>query len=639
MKKFKVLSDNKRRGVEGELRALLEEIVKCTRSTVGFIAYIESGTSKAHSHGGNELNDSFYFVIQPELWIKRQDDRGVVWAAQDGLTGLATKNGVPVIYPSDPGSKESYIEVSADIASEMVAPFHCENCPSGVVLLDRIAPAESFSEHDRSTLIDYVKRIEEILNPPPAPEIIEGLDSLVAQCLDRTSSLRGYIAIKAFDGSIKYMHAGKDTELFLELSSTEGLCGEVFQIGRPCNIGNVLNCQGYVPSAVEIQSECIFPITHRGLTIGIVNMESPVKDHFGVDRESIIRETAELAGKFVMPPLVKPQVDYFYGLWDLFEFIVYTLDSSAREDVDDVQQQVLAKLCTTAHYVTHSTSAAFWLRESKEGVPAIFSDFLPDGASGPEAFDDSAFDEGKSLPTDDGKILVFDELMLYGKVLGRLGVTLNSTEDPDVPVEAQAMLHRLVQIVATAFRRRMMQNQYKVFLNSVRGISRKDASEVDIAEAVRAIPSMLECDHCTLFVRVTNDRFYPFASSSDSVLPHGSETFYSSEQEKGLVPFVIRRKLSLKINNVMDKQEMRRISKDLNCNPPLESVGRLVEELEPKFRSMLVVPVEVGDEICGVLRAYRNIDSRRSGFASFEVNMMETVCSLLGRVLRSSKSI
>lgn len=123
---------------------------------------------------------------------------------------------------------------------------------------------------------------------------------------EKTACVRGYIAIRDWDSSLYTIEAGDNTDVFIQLSENEGVCGYVLQTGKEINIKNTrippnLIHQGeprfhYISSDSKIRSEFVCPFEKDGSVFAILNLESHHENNFRKRRrEQILGARDEIA--------------------------------------------------------------------------------------------------------------------------------------------------------------------------------------------------------------------------------------------------------------------------------------------------------------------------------------------------------
>ena len=114
------------------LRLLLQEVVRITNATSGSIAMID--------HKKGILNIETAINIPPRVWKKLKLELGV------GVTGYSAWTGKP-LRVTDVKRDPRYVQVKADIRSEMALPMVLEGKVIGVINVDSTRPA-AFTEED-----------------------------------------------------------------------------------------------------------------------------------------------------------------------------------------------------------------------------------------------------------------------------------------------------------------------------------------------------------------------------------------------------------------------------------------------------------------------------------------------------------
>ncbi|GEO37696.1 hypothetical protein SAE02_18440 [Skermanella aerolata] len=251
------------------------------------------------------------FVGDGEIEVKRQfttDHDWRIWHTdlEDGLIGEALRTGQIVEWdekrPNTPflkGDPRTIYEIAASISFKDKA--------TAVLLIDYFKEDPADRAHHWK-IQGWRGEIAEILATPEREEteIRNHILNAVQVSVDQTKSIRGYIALKQWDGTIRYFTAGQGRDKFRYLSQLEGICGEVMRTGVFQNVGNVWNHPQYRSSDDSIQSEAVAPIKVRGdECIGVLNLESAEANHYTPEREAAILRSADeiidLADRFRRP--------------------------------------------------------------------------------------------------------------------------------------------------------------------------------------------------------------------------------------------------------------------------------------------------------------------------------------------------
>jgi|GEM_PF-6310045 len=614
MDNFSIVPLELRQELEKTLKILFHEATHKLKADHAFIAYIDRPYAD---------NKPKFFNIQPALWQKRPGEHPLLLEVTEGVSGMAVSKDCALLFPGDAGTEKVFRGDRGVVVSEIVIPLHYNNRCTGVLLMDIRHGKVPFSKAELRVAKEFGLLIDRHLRAPEQAR--KELYALAEECRQRTSSTRGYIAVKAFDSKLEYFSVGEGVEAFLPLSATEGLCGDVFQTGRSINIGKVLDNQDYVSSAAEIQSECIFPVKLKGLVLAIVNMECVAVEHYTEQRIAVMDEIARRAQSLITAHRPVPDVDYFYGLWNLFENMIYTLNQSAKDASLYIWDNMIERLCEAAEYVTGG-EAVFWDRVNSKPLPQMFSR-IPDA--------ETALEKGAIHHCDNRSFIIYDPLRSDGDHLGTLGVRIDGIYDEADASKALDQLNRLIGVVSISFKRRQLQIQQQQYLNALHCLSRSEVSWSDLDAIIQEIPQILDCTGCALFYRreISDSRFYLGPSSCQQFVFASEESYYSADQPFGLIPYCIATGKTVCVNNVT--QIPKANAGDVQGSTAPQFSDGILEEPRDCYRSILIAPLLYENEIVGVMRCYRNKESTSSGFGIQDTQMLETICALSAHVVAS----
>jgi len=243
------------------------------------------------------------------------------------------------------GKPDYFLPAEQRTVAELAVPIDFQDRITAVLLVDyfenevipsrpEVAGKEAIWRHQLERVLGELEREENELRA----EIL----NVTAHCVRETGSIRGYTALKRWDGSIDYFPSGDGIEVFRQLSQLEGVCGEVFRKGEFLNAPDVSKNPNYFPSDRNVRSEAVAPIRLKTVgsgggplplgegVIGVLNMESHRLDHYNLDRERLIRESAAYLGtrasRFRTPPGTDIG-DHSRALSDLIEAFSGPLDT------------------------------------------------------------------------------------------------------------------------------------------------------------------------------------------------------------------------------------------------------------------------------------------------------------------------
>lgn len=610
-----VLPEFYRRGLGPRLRRRLEEACGHFNVEQAFIAFIE---------------DDGLFWVSKNLWIGREKLPLLILDIHEGLCGWAARENKVVAYPQDQDAKQHFLHaapIEPTAVSQMVGPIHYLDKVTGVVLLHSMNPQQYFGESDKKILRErFLQNMDsEIRNAGKTGKTRRSIRRAAERCFDRIpDNARGYIAVKGWDGRLDYFKVGDDQEKLLDLDLWEGLCGRVMATGEPINSPDVLAEPAYQPSDPEIRSEIVYPIKDGDEVTGVINMEHRQFGAYDTEFESFLMgEAAGLSS--LIRDFRKPPGDHFgYGLGDLVGSVTGLLEVAAHRDVIDVERRIIDLLQKKAANVLRARKWRWWWdaekppltnrREVQEGI-------LQGGLE----------EEG------DGKYILYATVSLSGTPVGVIAI------EKDEPGEDDRRILQVFCRVAAAFLRQWRhENQLRLYIELLQILTKYQNGTGVIEQAVLDLPRLLDAQHCTLFYRAViagGVVFVPGPSTSRNVYEvrgaPDADPWYEPREDGGLTAWVAATGLPLRIRNISENSELRDVS------PSLEWKGRLSEDRESKARSYLACPIfapgisgqPTPEDIIGVLRAYRDLKSRRSGFSEKDLLILQTVSRLLEKPL------
>ncbi len=594
-----------------ELEQKLEKRLKKIYSHLGpgqaFIQFIGDIKSSKNS-----------IPLQPppeKLWIRNEGLKVQVLPSETpGLTGWAAINNKLIIYPTDPESKKHYAEADPRVNTEIVGPIHYNRRVTGVVLFDCMQENRIYEKAERDILRKFLHEIDQEIHniewhSKEQPAGIQ-LTSIVNNCYIETISVRGYIAVKRWDGLLEYFTVGHEKEVFLELSPHEGLCGKVFRTGKYENLKDLLKDGNYIPSDNGIKSEIVYPIKLRGETIGVINLESYLPDAYNETTIELLEKWSEVAASHAEIYRTPPDSNFGFAIADLYQTSLWIRPDESQEKHEE---DIRATLERWANGLLGGKKCEFWMSKHHP------SPNLLRGKSWDEAV------KGDTISASSNSVL-YAPVLLQGDPIFIIAIELkNESRSQDLQT-----LKALCRIASEVFRRATYEYRMRRFINLVVFLSSQGHNEAAIDQAVQEIPFILQSNHCTLFYPLEyNERaiFVPGPSTAEEIHVKGHHPGYLPKAKEGLTGFVAETGKPLRIRNVRDASELSTLYQNLIWQ------SRISEEIELECRSLLAFPVFNSDltKVIGVLRTHRDSNSRKSGFTNEDEHMFEVIAHLLSK--------
>ncbi len=565
-----------------------------------------------------------------------QDHVVAALRTDEGLMGYCLKTGKTWCYPDDPITKNIIRTIARRPVTEIVSPVFYNGEPTAVLLVDFFAGDKlvKITNQFRTKVEQAAAEISAILEDQSKTR--QGLQNsilkIVSDCKIRTGSVRGYLAIKGWDGKLQYITTESDDSIFLALNQTEGLCGRVFQKGEPLNFGNVWDAEGYVASDTSVQSECIYPIRVDGVVVAVLNMESDRSDYYDDIKEEAIKKSAALLTDLVAQ----------YRMLDLEH--VNSIDAQHAYVSDFIEQasthfRLMKKISATSVHIEITRFIEERLRRLfKAEKPVIWDTPAAPPVEMKGLSWEQRIEEGCRLINGGEsakKYLVYSPLRIDGQLKAVIGFVTN---DPP-PEIAQHVAEQFCRIGSSIAELTIENYRSALFERLVRNLlARRDRE--GLSDVVRDVPSIIDCDHCTVLGTKQVDGcdvLIPLASSSENVFKdYDSQLFYRMGPDvyDGFTGFVGMTGNPLTRYPPQDSERLTPVSEG---QPPW---ARKTSEVREDLAALLVLPIidpETG-RVTGALRVVRTKRHRkaRTPLEARFVERLETICSMLGEMFGSS---
>jgi len=74
----------------------------------------------------------------------------------------------------------------------------------------------------------------------------------------------------------------------------KGVCGSVAETGKVLRVGDVHAFEGHIACDVDSRSEIVLPLVRNGELIGVLDLDSPVRNRFDEKDEQLLQEIVEI---------------------------------------------------------------------------------------------------------------------------------------------------------------------------------------------------------------------------------------------------------------------------------------------------------------------------------------------------------
>jgi GAF domain-containing protein len=564
------------------------------------------------------LSDERFLELRPNL-ITDLRWRIYYAAADSGLIGEAIRAN-DIVFWSNNGlwsgrGSEKFSRGDSRTIGEVAAPVLFQGAPTAVFLIDYF---EGEILPDRIPLrIRVAKWIAELSEALISLEREDSrlraeIASITLQCVKETRSVRGYTALKKWDGTISYFMAGQDVDRFKYLNQLEGICGEVFRKGDFQNVGYVWDHPRYIASDDRVSSEAVAPIVISDDVVGVLNVEALGRNHYKQSDEEKIKEYAkqltQLAVKYRSPAWSDIGI-HSRLLSDLIESFSIPNDYlSSVEEYKRIEEWafdlVRKKVCTLE--VVRSADLV-----EVEGKSELLTSLEEEFTQTAGGIDSYHVHEG------DASCEVVFPMLVDGRPKFYLVILCAAKPDREI----LEIVEQFCRLTVNEIRRRMSELRLLEFEQLMVDI-RLLPWGVIMQTAPDRIMRMLNCDHVTYFEAMTIDNktvLVPSSSTAVTLEYRTKQTYYTPTVDDGFTGFSGTRREVLLIKNAKDTRELQ------NIHPNLRWRGKIAEDSHELFRSFFAIPIWSPNKLIGVLRGHRTIKHKNMSFSDQDKKRLELI--------------
>jgi phosphoserine phosphatase RsbU/P len=240
-----------------------------------------------------------------------------------GITGTAAQTGQPVLV-GDVRNDPRYLSAIESVRSEIAVPLVLKGRVIGVLdiqsrELDAFTRAQQqvlalvasrlAGAMENAQLYESARRQAEtlrVLNEAgrEASSILD-VDELLRRAADLIKRVIDYqmASILVYDARKKsFTHAvdvryGRSEQSKLEIGPAGGIVGAAVSLRQPVRVPDVSQDPRYICCNPEARSELAVPMVHKGQVVGVIDLESPVKNYF---TEEHVQTLSTLAGSLAV---------------------------------------------------------------------------------------------------------------------------------------------------------------------------------------------------------------------------------------------------------------------------------------------------------------------------------------------------
>ncbi|WP_335948774.1 hypothetical protein [Salipiger bermudensis] len=543
----------------------------------------------------------------------------------EGLLGLTIRRGEIVIYPHSVDSKEAFLKVDPRTTFEIAGPILFQNTACAALFGDLFDEDDSeppdyevLRTQFRKVLASLTDIVEESRKSVLEKIVRDKLEHLISE----TSSVRGYVAIKDWDSSLTTIETGDDTDVFIDLSENEGVCGYVLQTGLEINIKNTrtpptLIHRGeprfyYISSDSRVKSEFVCPFQFDGTVLGILNLEAHHENNYRKHRRDLILtcrdELLQSVQEYREPldvNLIGPEFVLGRAMQDLSgAFRPHQSRSYTKilSEVSDGLYQEIKQLFPRARLHGPYTSA--------QSLGAEFSQHV--------LWDDRHFvDQWEE-----------DGAWFFGCEIRRDGLRQSLIiveEDSMFSQSASGSLRRLSRLSALRLSNYISVNSQGA-KDTMVSMLVLGSFEDFISSAPELCCALWNCDNTTIFKAVDvgdeKVRLFPVSSTTDQLDYLDSERYYTVGNNDGLTGYAATKKKPYVISHFTDSDSL----KSLGVFSGLKA--KIVEVRNNEPQSFAAIQLIKGSKIEYLIRLSKILGNRSAGFSEEDYDAMVLIQSL-----------
>ena len=611
----KIVPESVRKGTEPDCKAALERLLRKTGLPRALLAF--AGGDDRFEFDNALMTDETHKVERTHV--------------SEGLMGHCLAMGQIVVYPRDQGTERYYLRVDTRTVTEAAVPVFYNSAPGAVLLVDIFqddADKPTFDGEARGSLERASSEITQLLEAHRESHVSlrDRMRDIVIECVSTTSSVRGYLAVKAPDGKVEIIAREEDGAVFKLLSQKEGLCGKVFQTGRCLNAHNVWLEAGYVASDVNIMSEIVLPMKHNEETIAVLNMESDKLGFYNKSRHEERLTQVKSTARTLMPLLE----DYFIpssGRNGSSGLTIGGFMEQAANFSEELEEESSEAIQTRmVDFVLSKLVVAF---EAERSVPWIDKKHERPKEMAGLNWDMRVAAGVLEVELKPGKVryLLYSPYRVDGNLRAILGIILNerpALRDLDI-IEQFCRIGGVIAEGAIEKTRSIALERLVCDMLAVRDTRCFHFFSQRIAE-------IANCDHATLFGSVTvgeEKLLVPIASTSETLFTdHQGQLHYKfGEGYTGHVALKGERMLRYPTEGVS--------SPEADAGAP-HWEKKISEERGVDIGPFVAFPIKDSEsgQVIGVLRAHRAKRSGKGGFEPNALRRIEMICFVLGELFR-----
>lgn len=569
-----------------------------------------------------------------DRFLKTDFDQKVVSAnVEEGLLGWSVRRDILLVYPDTDGSEGKYLSADPRTKYEVVGPVNYRGEPCGAVYADffegegRPEAPEQFTRDFQIGLDNVTRILEETRLKLIHAEIERKLTNLVRS----TYSIRGYVAIRNWDGSLVQISAGVGTEKFMDLKDYEGLCGYVFQTG---NVGMIkdtrkppkaLEAYKYVSSDPSIISEIVIPFTPGKRTIAVLNLESTSKNSY---RTASRRKEIEKVRDSLLDAVLEYREEFdimrhgegFVISRIMSEIPFGELDSPIRnprdillsrgEELRRMLELVFSYCEVSGPFFSQSDldqkglSEVSWTATTQIGT---FKNEVRGGA---------------------GVWVKIIEVRVLGEIEAIFAVEKGDTFSE----QEETLASRLANATSAMIVRDKAVLRIRSLHDIFAAIANQDL-EITLAKLPHLTSLHFDCDHVTLFKATempSGERLlYPYSSTSEKLIFSGSCDYYRIDQRDGLTGYAATKKDPVIVSNFRNNTDLAEMGFEARTK------AKIIEDENELSKAFGAIQIFQAGKLVFLVRLTKFLGRRVASFDAKDEASLVTIRKLLEAKLDS----